>query len=93
MNGIDLMEIDLDVVDSRPRLDSSAQRSKAMAVKQEITIRRLPTKVATKLGTMYPLHRKDLMKFAEDHHRCTSQKSALTGHSQKEIDNDVSDGL
>ena len=93
MYGIDLMEIDLDVVESRPRLDSSVQRSKAMAVNQEVSTRRLPAKVATKLGTVYPQHRKDLMKLAEDRHRYTTQQSAPVGHSRKESDEDVSDGL
>ena len=93
MYGIDLKEIDLDVVESHPRLDSSMQRSKAMAVNQEVFTRRLPTKVAIKLGTIYPQHRKDLMKLAEDCHCYTTQQSAPVDHSRKESDEDVSDGL
>jgi hypothetical protein len=86
MYGIDLTEVDFDAVHSQPKLDTTVQRSKVMAVNQEVSTRRLPTKVATKLGSVYPQHRKDLLKLSEDQNRYSTQKSAPAGRVTSDED-------
>ena len=56
--GIDLAELDLDAVQSRPRLDTTVQKSRVVVVHQETAQRRLPAKVAQQLGSVYPKQRK-----------------------------------
>ena len=81
--GIDLTDLDFDDVQARPRLDSTVQKSKVVAVQQDKTQRRLPTKVADRLGTLYPQHRKTLKMMsvpneegASPNSHYASQKSA-----------------